>query len=123
MEREAPIVVRVKEFDQLKRLGLVRRVVVVVAQEVQQVVGANSAASIAINALEGRVGRKAPDIAEALPAGFETPLSIADSDEQVLEAMFRVVAEEITVHLEQKGALNSTFMLDLLVKCFWKNKI
>jgi len=89
LEVECAIIVAVEEANQEVEFGLVARVRVVVAQEVQQVHRDNAARRIAVHALEGRVGREVLDVAETLAQVFEFAFALADRQHQVFESVLR----------------------------------
>jgi len=95
LEREGAVVVRVEELDEVEELTLGSCVIMVVSQEAKQLMRLDTAARVAINSLESGVRREVPDLAETLAEIFEVSLSIADSNEQVLKPVFRIVAKHL----------------------------
>ena len=89
MEGKAAILVRVEELDETEGLALRDSEVALISEEVEDLEGADEGVAVSVKSLEGRVGGEVSDGAESLASGLKTPLSVADSNEQIFKSALR----------------------------------
>ena len=104
LEAKSAIFVGVEEADEAVGLGLANGEVALITQEVKDLQRADKGVAVPVKSLEGRVGREVADGAKALARGFKTSLTVADSDEQLLQSALRLESKAHGVFVYKMNA-------------------
>lgn len=89
LELQPVVAVGVEEVDESEALVLADCEIALVSQEVENFMRSDRTVAISVESLEGRVGSKVADGAEALTGSFKASLAVSDSNKQIFKSAFR----------------------------------